>query len=87
MNAPADGAANLNSLAETATVTPFDSTNTNINTFTRTGSSAVAGSGNVSLLTENALSVKWTVTWSGIPKGKTHRREIVAVLGKGGIAK
>jgi hypothetical protein len=87
LNVAADGAATLKNLNETITVTPYNGTITTSNTFTRTGSTPAAGSGNVSLVTENALFIKWSVTWNGVPKGKTHQREIVTVLGKGGIAK
>jgi Tfp pilus assembly protein PilV len=87
LNAPADGGASLASLSENVSVTPYNGTLTTTNTFTRTGSTAAAGSGNASLVTESAVTVTWDVTWIGIPKGKIHTREIVAVLGKGGIAK
>lgn len=87
LNAPADGAATLANLTEKVTITPYKGTLTTTNTFTRTGTTATAGAGNASLVTENSVAVTWDVTWTGVPQGKVHTRELIAVLGKGGIAK
>ena len=87
LNVNADGAASLNALTETVTVTPYGSANTSTNTFTLSGGTATAASSNSSLLAENAVKINWRVTWVGIPAGKVHTRETLAVLGKGGVAK
>jgi hypothetical protein len=85
LNVSADGSSSLRGLSETVTLTPLGSSTGN--TFSRTGSTAVAGSANTSLLTQDSLLIKWSVTWNGIPGGKVHTRETLAVLGRGGIAK
>jgi Tfp pilus assembly protein PilV len=87
LNAPADGASTLSNLTEKVSITPYKGTLTTTNTFTRTSGTAAAGPSNASLVTENAVQVTWNVSWTGVPKGKTHTRELVVVLGKGGIAK
>lgn len=87
LNAQADGAGSLNALSESVKVVPYNSNNTSFNTFTASGGSASAGSANASLLGENAVQIFWTVTWVGIPAGKTHTRQTVSVLAKGGVAK
>lgn len=87
LNATADGSVALQNLVETVTITPYGSATTSVNTFSRSGTTATAGSSNVDLINEHSLAIRWTVTWTGIPRGKTHRREVVTVLAKGGVAK
>jgi hypothetical protein len=86
LNASADGSAALASLNETITISPYTGTSSG-NTFTRVGGTASAGASNVSMMAQDALVVKWKVTWRGVPSGKVHHREMLTVLGKGGIAK
>jgi len=87
LNTPADGSASLNGLSETITVVPYNSASPYVNTFTRTGTTTRAASTNVDQIDEAAVTVKWSLTWKGIPSGKLHTRETLAVLGKGGVAK
>ena len=85
LNAPVDGATYLPKLVETVTITPYPGGGAT-NTFSRSGSTVTTGL-NSSLQAQNSLAIRWTVTWNGIPNGKPHLREVVTVLGKGGIAK
>jgi Tfp pilus assembly protein PilV len=87
LNTGADGTSSLTNLTETVTVAAYGGTSTATNTFSRGPSGPSAAAGNVSLLNENAVLIKWVATWNGIPKGKVHTRELVTVLGKGGVAK
>lgn len=87
LNASADGSVKLNNLVETVSVVPYPITGTdNPNTFRRDNSGVTSGS-NVSFLSQNALVITWRAEWNGLPNGKKHTREIVTVLGKGGVAK
>jgi hypothetical protein len=86
LDAPADGSSELSSLVETVTVTPFAGSG-GTNTFTRTGNTATSGASNATLIANNGVIVKWKVTWRGAPANKTHTRETLAVLAKGGVAK
>jgi hypothetical protein len=85
LNASADGSDSLRGLTETAIITPLGATTGN--TFSRGGGAVVAASGNTSLLSQDSLLIKWTVTWNGMPAGRVHTRETLVVLGRGGIAK
>jgi prepilin-type N-terminal cleavage/methylation domain-containing protein len=90
LNTSADGSNPLTNLAETVVVTPYNSSSTpvpNPNKFTRTAGVAAADGGNTSLLNETGVQVMWKITWNGVPNGKSHKRETMTVLGKGGIAK
>ena len=86
LNVSADGGSSLAGVVETVTVVPYDNSSAG-NTFTRTNGAASSSGGNASLLRQDAVTVKWKITWKGIPSGKVHDRETLAVLGKGGIAK
>src|SRR5205823_907449 len=87
LNTDADGSWDLNSLTETITFAPFNSSSTAVNRFTRSGGVATAANTNVSLLGEESLKVTCTVTWNGVPNSRQHTRQAVAILGKGGVAK
>jgi len=87
LNSVADGSASMNGLTETVTIVPYNSASPLVNTFTRTGTTVQAAATNASLIDENSLTIKWSITWKGLPSGKVHKRETLAVLGKGGIAK
>lgn len=90
LNAAADGSTALPNLSEKVEITPYAGTVTDTNTFTRTGTTATAGlptKPNVDLIAQNSLIITWTVTWTGVPKNKQHTRQVVTVIGKGGIAK
>jgi hypothetical protein len=85
LNVAADGSDSLRGLTETVLITPLSSTTGN--TFSRGGGTVIAAAGNASLTSQDSLLIKWTVTWNGMPAGKIHTRETLAVLGRGGIAK
>jgi prepilin-type N-terminal cleavage/methylation domain-containing protein len=98
LNASADGSAALPGLVETVTIMPYPITTTDKNTFTRNGTTAsatctrsgtttTASTATPDFIGQNSLVITWTVTWTGVPRNKQHKREVVTVLGKGGIAK
>lgn len=83
----ADGSANLQGVVETVSITPYNGTTTATNLFTRSSGTAAANGMNTSLVSESAIKVTWSVTWSGLPQGRIHNRQNVAILGLGGVAK
>ncbi len=87
LNKDADGSANLQGVIEGISITPYNGLTTATNQFSRTLGTATANGGNSSLIAESAIKVTWTVTWSGLPKGRIHTRQNVAILGLGGVAK
>lgn len=87
LNKDADGSVNLQGVVESVSITPYNGLTTAPNQFTRTSGAAAANGMNLSLLAESAIKVTWSVTWSGLPKGRIHTRQNVAILGLGGVAK
>jgi len=87
LNVAADGSYTLGNLTETVTITPFNSAVTASNTFTRANYLAAASGSNQNFALQNTISVKWALSWNGVPKNRVHRRETVVVLAKGGVAK
>jgi type II secretory pathway pseudopilin PulG len=87
LHVEADGAFPLSNRRETVTVTPLDSPTPGSNTFTRFNYLASADGGNKTFLTEESVTIRWALEWNGVPRNRLHRREIVVILGKGGVAK
>lgn len=87
LNADAPGSVNLKTMSETLTISPYGSGNVGNTQLTRTNGSAVITQRNTALLTENAILVVWTVTYTGAPNDRSINRQTVAILGKGGVAK
>lgn len=87
LNSNAPGTGDLKSVSETLTIAPYGSANTADTLITRSGSSVVINRRNDSLLTENAIKVTWTVTYTGAPNDRSTTRPTVAILAKGGVAK
>ena len=86
MNADAPGATALKSLTEQLTIVPYGSTTTgNIQLNRLNGTTTIINS--TPLLTENAIRVIWTVTYTGTPRDRTMSRQMVTILAKGGVAK
>jgi hypothetical protein len=87
LNAAAAGSADLKSISEVLTVSPYGSGNVGDTMLTRTGTSVTINTRNTNLLTENAVKVAWTVNYTGAPNDRAMTRQTVAILGKGGVAK
>ncbi len=87
LNVSADGSETLAKLVETVTVEPYNSATASTNLFTRSANVQAASTSNTSLLGEDAIKIVWSATWIGIPNNRTHTRQTVAILGKGGVAK
>jgi hypothetical protein len=87
LNASAAGTGDLKWVTETLTLSPYGSGNVGDTTLTRTGNGVVINHSNSALLTENAVKVTWTVTYTGAPNDRTTARQTVAILAKGGVAK
>ena len=87
LNNAAPGSSELKTLSETLTLAPYGSSNTATTLLTRTGNSVVINRRNSNLLTENAVKVMWTVSYTGAPNDRTTSRQTVAILAKGGVAK
>ena len=87
LNTGASGANTLKNLSETLTLTPYGSSSTATTQLTRSNGSTQIVSRNLSLLTENAMKVVWTVNFTGSPNERSCSRQTVAILAKGGVAK
>ena len=77
----------LKTFSETLIISPYGSGNVGTTQLTRTNGSSVITQRNTALLTENAIKVVWTVTYTGAPNDRSIDRQTVAILGKGGVAK
>ncbi len=87
MNTAAAGSELLQNLTETLTLVPYGSTTVGNTKLVRTGAGTTIVSQNSGLLTENAVKVIWTLDYTGAPNKRPVSRQIVAILGKGGVAK
>jgi type II secretory pathway pseudopilin PulG len=87
LNSDAPGTNGLKNLSETLTFSPYGSGATATTQLTRTNGTAQITSRNMSLLTENAMKVVWTVNYLGAPNDRPASRQTVAILAKGGVAK
>ena len=87
MNTSAAGTDGLKQVSETLTLVPYGSTSTGNTKIVRSGGSTQVENRNTNLLTENALKVIWTVTYSGGINAQPTTRQTVAILAKGGVAK
>ena len=87
LNTDAPGASLLHSVAETVSLIPYGSNNPGSTQITRSGGTVTVVSRNSALLAEDAAKVIWTVNYTGAPNDKTYSRQVVAILGKGGVAK
>jgi uncharacterized protein (TIGR02598 family) len=77
----------LKGLTETLTLVPYGSTTVGNTKLVRTSAGTTIVSQNPALLTENAVKVVWTITFTGAPNNRAISRQIVAILAKGGVAK
>lgn len=76
----------LKSPSEQLTIVPYDSSTTgNIQLNRSNGTTTIINS--TPLLTENAIKVIWTVTYSGTPRERAMTRQLTTILAKGGVAK
>ena len=87
VNTAAPGTGDLKSVTETLTIAPYGSANTADTLITRTGNNVVINRRNNNLLTESAIKVTWTVSYTGAPNDRLTTRPTVAILAKGGVAK
>lgn len=87
LNAGVAGSTPLKNLAETLTIVPYGSANTGSTQLTRSGNTTSVVSQNTTLIAENAVKILWTVNYTGVPNGAAITRQVVAILGKGGVAK
>ena len=87
LNSDAPGANQLNSVSETLILVPYGSSTAGNTQLTRTNGSVSILSTNSALLGENAVKIIWTVNYIAAPNDRTISRQIVAILGKGGVAK
>ena len=87
LNTDAPGSNGLRNLSETLVLEPYDSNSTVITEVTRSGGAARVVTRNDSMLTENAMKVVWTINYLGSPNDRDSRRQTVAILAKGGVAK
>ena len=87
LNTSAAGSNGLKQMSETLTLAPYGSTSVGNTQITRSNGTTQILSRNNSLLTENAVKVVWTVTYSGGINSQSTTRQTVALLGKGGVAK
>jgi hypothetical protein len=87
LNTAAPGSTDLKSMTETLVISPYGSGNVGDTQLTRTGNSVVINTSNDTLLTENAVKVTWTVTYTGALNDRATTRQTVAILAKGGVAK
>ena len=86
LNADAPGTNALKSPSEQLTIVPYGSSTTgNIQLNRSNGTTTVVNS--TPLLTENAIKVIWTVTYSGTPRDRSMSKQLVTILAKGGVAK
>ena len=87
LNSDASGSAGLKNLSESLTLIPYGSAATATTQLTRSAGTARIVGRNSSLLTESAMKVVWVVNYVGAPNDRAATRQIVAILGKGGVAK
>ncbi len=88
LNTSAAGSEVLKNLTETLTLEPYGSANVGNSQLVRNSAGTITiVSQNAGLLTENAVKVIWTAVYNGAPNNRTVSRQIVAILGKGGVAK
>jgi type II secretory pathway pseudopilin PulG len=87
LNADAPGSNGLKNLSEALILVPYGSASTATTELTRANGSSSITSRNSSLLTENAVKVIWTVSFTGSPNDRACSRQTVAIIAKGGVAK
>lgn len=86
MNTDAPGTNALKSPSEQLTIVPYGSSTTgNIQLIRSNGATTIINS--TPLLTENAIKVIWSVTYSGTPRNRSITRQLTTILAKGGVAK
>lgn len=87
LNSDALGAEPLRNLTESILLVPYGSSSVGSTEFSRTPSGTTIVNRNSSLLTENAVTVIWTVNYTGAPNDRAVTRQFVTILAKGGVAK
>lgn len=88
LNTDASGSSGLKNLSETLTLIPYGSgASTAPTQLTRSNGATQIVTFNVSLLTESAMKVIWTVNFTGAPHDRATSRQTVTILAKGGVAK
>jgi hypothetical protein len=87
LNTATLGSADLKSVTESLTISPYGSGNVGNTVLTRNGNTVTITARNSNLLTENAIEAIWTVNYTGAPNDRAMSRQTVAILGKGGVAK
>lgn len=87
LNTAAPGTAALKGVAEQLTLVPYGSATTGNTQLVRAINGTVTIVNSQSLLTENAIEVIWTLTYSGTPGDRPMMRQVVTILAKGGVAK
>lgn len=86
-NTDAPGSSQLKNMSETLILVPYGSSSVGNTQLTRTNGAVTLVSNDSSLLSENAIKIIWTVTYTAMPNVRTISRQIVAILAKGGVAK
>lgn len=88
LNSSAAGTEGLKHIYETLTLVPYGNGATGTTTLVvRSGNTTRVENRNLNLLSENALKVIWTITYSGGVNAQPTTRRTVAILAKGGVAK
>lgn len=87
LNSDAPGSNQLTNISETLTLVPYGSSTVGNTQFSRSGGTTNLVSNNPNLLTESAIKVIWTVSYTAAPNDRTISRQTVVILAKGGVAK
>jgi len=87
LNTDVSGSTPLKNLVETVTMVAYGSANVGNTQLSRSAGTVTLVSQNTTLLTENAVKIIWTVNYTGAPNNRSVTRQLVAILGKGGVAK
>lgn len=87
LNANASGSGTLNGVSESLTLMPYGSTNVGNTQLVRANGTTQIVSRNTNLLTESAVKLLWTVSYTGGINSQSTTRQTVAILAKGGVAK
>lgn len=90
LNTDASASAALKSESETLELFPYGSATTGQLTLSKTkGQAATITQDNPSspLLAENAVKIRWTVSYTAAPGNRTMTRQTVTIVASGGVAK
>ena len=87
LGSEADGREGLQQMTETLTLVPYGSETAGNTQFIRSGGLTTISSRCEALLSESAIKVIWTVSYSGGMNNHSTTRQTVAILAKGGVAK